>query len=282
MTDPTLQRPHRPDTPQALLGDLQDVWTSLEGLLVSLDDEDFAAPTACPGWTVADVVAHVVGTELMMAGEPVPDVEVPDLPHLRNPIGRANESWIQERRPWPPSRLVEEFRSMIARRTAELSDLSQADVDAPSWTPAGDDTLGRFLQIRTFDTWIHELDIRDALGSSGHESGPAALRTLVEVGNALGFLVGKRAGAPEGAWVRIELPGPEAAAFDVVVDGRAQLVDDRPGGEPSVLLSAGSTEFVRCVAGRVDPMDSLAEGRTTVLGDEDLGRRLVAALPYTI
>ncbi len=282
MIEDALPRPHRPDTPEALLGDLQDVWTSIEGLLVSLDDEDFDAPTACPGWTVGDVVAHVVGTELMMAGDPAPVVEVPDLPHLRNEIARANEAWIVERRSWTPARRVEEFQQVVARRTAELAGLTQADVDAPSWTPAGNDTLGRFLQIRVFDTWIHELDVRDALGAGGHESGPSVTRTLAEVGNALGFVVGKRAGAPDGTWVRIELPGPEAAAFDVVVDGRAQVVGAHPAGEPTVLLSASSTEFVRCVAGRVDPLASLADGSLTLRGEGDLGRRLVVALPYTI
>ena len=33
-----------------------------------------------------------------------------------------------------------------------------------SFTPAGKDTYGRFMQIRVFDCWLHEQDIRDALG----------------------------------------------------------------------------------------------------------------------
>jgi uncharacterized protein (TIGR03083 family) len=94
--------PGRPTTPEALLGDLRDVWVSIDDLIGSLDDEDFSAPTACPGWDVAAVLAHVIGTELMMAGEAPPAVDVPDLPHLRNDIARANEAWILARRDrWP-------------------------------------------------------------------------------------------------------------------------------------------------------------------------------------
>lgn len=274
--------PTRPNTPAALIGDLGDVWASLDALLSSLDEDAFAAPTACPGWSVSDVVAHITGTELMMAGEAAPAVEVPDLAHLRNDIGRANEAWIIERRSWNPAQIVDEFRSVVDRRTSELAVLTQDDIDAASWTPAGHATLGRFLQIRVFDTWIHELDIRDAVGEAGHESGPAVRRTLAEIGNGLGFVVGKKAAAPDGSWVRIELPGPEGVAYNVVVDGRASLVDAAPPGEPTVSLTASSTDFVRCIGGRIDSVRYLEDGRITLRGDEELGARVVAELAYTI
>lgn len=282
MTTDGLPRPSRPSTPSALLGDLRDVWVSIDDLLASLDDEDLAAPTACPGWDVAAVLAHVIGTELMMAGEAPPAVDVPDLPHLRNEIARANEAWILARRDRTPDELRAEFREVVARRTEELGGLTQSEVDAESWTPAGQATLGRFLQIRVFDTWIHELDIRDAVGRVGHETGPAVQRTLAEVGNGIGFVVGKRAGAPEGSWVRIDLPGPEPARFDVVVEGRARVVEDEPSGDPTVTVTLGSTDLVRCIAGRVDPAALLAAGTITLGGDVALGERIVSAFPYTI
>ncbi len=282
MTTDELPRPSRPSTPSALLGDLRDVWVSIDDLLASLDDEDLAAPTACPGWDVAAVLAHVIGTELMMAGEAPPAVDVPDLPHLRNEIARANEAWILARRDRTPDELRAEFREVVARRTEELGGLTQSEVDAESWTPAGQATLGRFLQIRVFDTWIHELDIRDAVGRVGHETGPAVQRTLAEVGNGIGFVVGKRAGAPEGSWVRIDLPGPEPARFDVVVEGRARVVEDEPSGDPTVTVTLGSTDLVRCIAGRVDPAALLAAGTITLGGDVALGERIVSAFPYTI
>ncbi len=282
MTTDELPQPSRPSTPSALLGDLRDVWVSIDDLLASLDDEDLAAPTACPGWDVAAVLAHVIGTELMMAGEAPPAVDVPDLPHLRNEIARANEAWILARRDRTPDELRAEFREVVARRTEELGGLTQSEVDAESWTPAGQATLGRFLQIRVFDTWIHELDIRDAVGRVGHETGPAVQRTLAEVGNGIGFVVGKRAGAPEGSWVRIDLPGPEPARFDVVVEGRARVVEDEPSGDPTVTVTLGSTDLVRCIAGRVDPAAILAAGTITLGGDVALGERIVSAFPYTI
>ena len=47
-----------------------------------------------PGWSNADIVAHVIGTESLLAGRPVPDHDVAGRDHIRNPIGELNEKWL--------------------------------------------------------------------------------------------------------------------------------------------------------------------------------------------
>jgi predicted lipid carrier protein YhbT len=59
-------------------------------------------------------------------------------------------------------------------------------------------------------------------------------------------------------------------------------VDDEPAGDPTVTVTLGSTDLVRCVAGRVDPAALLAAGTVTLGGDTELGERIVGAFPYTI
>src|SRR5690625_1492910 len=75
-------------------------WHSLDELLAGLKKDDWTAQTALPGWTVRDVVAHVAGTEHMLSGEPVPDVELPESAreYVHNPIGELNEKFVQEKR----------------------------------------------------------------------------------------------------------------------------------------------------------------------------------------
>ena len=73
--------------------------------------------------------------------------------------------------------------------------MSDDEWNAESFTPAGMDTYGRFMQIRVFDCWLHEQDIRDAVGRPGHETGLAVEVVLDEMATALGFVVGKKAGA---------------------------------------------------------------------------------------
>jgi hypothetical protein len=51
-------------------------------------DEDFDRATECPGWSVKDQMAHIVGAEKTFAGIPRPRVTVPDHPHIRSEFGR--------------------------------------------------------------------------------------------------------------------------------------------------------------------------------------------------
>ncbi len=70
------------------------------------------------------------------------------------------------------------------------------EFDAPTQTPVGMAPYRRFMEIRVFDCWLHEQDIRSAIGRPGHEDGPCAEMSVDEVVRALGFIVGKQACAP--------------------------------------------------------------------------------------
>jgi uncharacterized protein (TIGR03083 family) len=256
-------------------------WVVIEELLTPLRPEQWAAPTALPGWSVQDNVAHLIGIECALAGQAPPecDVDVRTFPHVRNDIGVANETWVQVLRAESPARILDRFREITAVRRARLADLTEAEFDAPSWTPAGQRTYGRFMRIRLFDCWMHDQDIRDALGIPGNDTGPGAEGALAEIGDALGFLVGKRAGAPDGATVTVELTGPVHTTWHVAVDGRASVVDRLPG-PATATVSLSSTLFTRLAGGRVPVEGRL--GEVGLAGDADLGRRVVLALPFTI
>ena len=274
--------PRRPMTIEALVGDLREVWASLDDLLDSLGDADWDAPTDCPGWTVKDTVSHIIGTELMLAGHPDPPVDLPDdLAHVRNDIGRANEGSILLRRNRPPAEVLAEFREVVGERERQLGALDQAAMDAESWTPAGTSTYGRFMQIRVFDQWIHEQDIREAVGRPGGLSGPAAVRTLAEVTNGLGFVVGKKAGATDGSSVRFVITGSEPAVIDVMVDGRAAVTDDLVGS-PTVIITTDLGTFIRLIGGRCAARGPRAQDVVDIEGDLDLAQRVLDNMGYTI
>ena len=124
-----------------------------------------------------------------------------------------------------------------------------------------------------------EQDIRDAVGRPGHDDGPCAAVALSEAADALGYIVGKRAAAPDGATVTIELTGPLHLTWHVLVDGRARLVDTLPG-PPTAAVRLTSHLFSRLAGGRGPAAGHLAQ--ITLDGDQDLGRRVALALPFTI
>ena len=263
----------------ALTAQLDDVWSSLGDLGASLTDKEWGRPTACPGWAVSAHYAHVIGTESTLLGRPKPEVDPGRPAHIRNDIGGFNEVWVAALAEVPRVEVMARFAEVTNARREALAAMGEDNFSEPSWTPVGQADYRRFMQIRVFDCWVHEQDVRTAVERPGHTAGPVADQAVDEIARALGFIVGKKAGAPEGSSVTFELTGPVSRKLHVVVDGRARLVD-RLDDPPTVTVTLGSGAFTRLACGRVDPAAVL--GEIQLSGDTELGQRIVTGLPYTI
>ncbi len=256
-------------------------FAAIDALVADLDEEQFARPTCLPGWTVKDQLAHVMGTERMLEGEPAPTVEVAHLPHLRAEFNQMIEVWVEDQRPASGAEVRERFRAVTAARVAKLRAMTQEEFDAPSWTPVGaDETYGRFMRIRHYDMYLHEHDMRDALGAPDRAEAADVASALTETEPGLGYIVGRKAALPDGSQVRIELTGPVPTTYDLVVDGRAKVVDALDG-EPTVGIRLPAMTWLRLTGGRVDP-EPLLGGEVELLGDAELARRLGSNLAITI
>ena len=257
-------------------------WEATTELCTGLTEAEWATATECPGWSVQDNVSHIIGTERMLLGDPAPDIDVGEAAHIRNEIGRINEMWIAEHRPWAPAAVLAEFQEVTAARLAALASMTQADFDAESWTPAGTDTYGRFMRIRTLDCWVHEQDIRGAVGRPGHRDGPVVEVTLDEFAFAVAFAVAKLGRAPEGARVLIDLAGPAARAWRVqITGGRGRLVEAFDGdAAPSIILRTDAHTYTRLAGGRIRGADAIDEGLVSLEGDLEAAERIVTSLGY--
>jgi len=266
---------------QATVDLLRTEFTQLAELGASLDDAQWDTPTCLPGWSVRDVLSHVIGTEAGLLGEPAPDVDISHLGHMRNPIAEANELWVESNRGRSGTEMVARLEDVAGRRLALLDAMDQAGFDAPSWTPAGkDETYGRFMRIRHYDCYLHEQDMRLALGMPARETVADVASSLDEVTTGLGYIVGRKAGMPDGSRVRIDLVGPVARTYFVQVDGRAAVVDALDG-DATVGIELPAMHFLRLTGGRHDAGVAPEDG-VRFTGDRDLGGQLVANLAFTI
>jgi uncharacterized protein (TIGR03083 family) len=269
----------------ALTAQLSEVWLSLEQLGAVVDDAGWARPTPCPGWAVSAQYAHIIGTESSLLGRPAPDVDAGSPGHVHNAIGGFNEVWVVALGSLPRAEVLERFAEVTTARRAALAAMTEDDFSASSWTPIGPADYRRFMQIRVFDCWVHEQDVRDALGQPGHEQGPAVEQSIDEIVRAAGYLVGKQAGARPGSSVRLELTGPIERRVDVAVplEGRAAVVtlDE----EPTATLRLSSNAFARLACGRIEPAavtDGGAFGGARFGGDPVLARQVLDHLAFTI
>jgi uncharacterized protein (TIGR03083 family) len=260
---------------------LDEEWEALAALAGELDPDEWSRPTDCPGWTVKGQFSHVLGVEAMLLGRPAPDVALPDsLPHVRNDLGRVNELWVARYSDQPVTELLADLGEVIVARRAALATMTQEDFDADAMTPAGADTYGRFMQIRVMDQWFHEQDIRRATGRPGHLDGWAPSFALAEVKLALGYAVGKKAGAPKGSTIRFELTGEIAERLDVAVRDRAELVEGLTG-TPTATIELPGDAFLRITGGRV-PKGEAARLATRIDGDRTLGEQVLDGLAFTV
>jgi len=261
---------------------LDEEWHFIAELMARQTDQAWQLPAkTLPGWSVQDIVAHIIGTEASLLGETPPEAtrDLKDLPYVHNDIGVLNEQWIDSMRSMSPSQVLDRFSEVTSKRAEAINEMTQEAFDAPSWTPAGQGTYGRFMQIRVYDCWLHEQDIRDTLDQPGHVTGPPAEISLDEITTALGYVVGKKAGAPDQSSVTFDIVGGVSRQIHVVVDGRASVVDSLHGAATTV-LEIPFNLFVRLTGGRVDPEESLAE--IGIRGDQAFGRRIVESLPFTV
>ena len=172
---------------------------------------------------------------------------------------------------------------MTAQRRVALAVIPVEEWNAPTQTPAGPDSYGRFMRIRTFDCWMHEQDIRAALDrepNAAQLSTADARQSLDEMAASMSFVVGKKAQAPEGSRVLLRLTGPLSREIRIAVDGRAALVADFGSAEPTTVVTLDGLQFTRLAGGR--GLVSYRPADVEYSGDDAVGKRIVENLAYVI
>lgn len=249
-------------------------------LLRSLDEADWARPTDLAGWDVKAVAAHLAHLESELAGNEQQPVEVAEAAHIVSPMGYYTERGPLARRDWPAERIVEELEQSAATRLAELRAHPPTDgTAAATRTPGG---IGwdwnTLLSNRVVDVWMHEQDIRRAVGRPGGMDSAGAEHTVSVFARGFGYTVGKRVAPSAGTTVALEVTGlrPVHLAVEVGADGRARPVVPPPDS-PTVRLRMDLETYVVLAGGRRDPADV----EVAVTGDQELGRQVLAVMAVT-
>lgn len=250
----------------------QDAANSFRACVEEIPDEAFAAQSHLPGWTVGDIVAHVIALESELAGQPMPSHE-PDwdgLPHADDLFSRYTEVGVDYRRDRTPQQLREELDEVLELRTEQLLS-TPFDPDQQVVGIGGiERTLGKMLQMRCFDIFLHELDIRDALDMPDPELGEAAQTTVDVMAGSLGYVWAKKASAGPGDLLHFVVPDWVDVWIGVDEDGRGRVTQ---AGEPKASVTVDVMPYIRLASGRDPDLSTVM-----VEGDMNLGTDVVANL----
>jgi len=196
---------------------------SLLSVAGDLDPADWQRPTELPGWSVQDVVAHLAAVEHELLGE-TPAALPSYGAHVRGDFGQHMERGVAARRSMPPAAIVAELRDCLEQR---LPVMRAMRADEPPTRVVADMhwDATELLRNRAFDAWMHEQDVRRAVGRPGNLDAPGALVTRDTLLAVLPVLFARRAHAQPGQSVRLESTGALAFTADAVVsdDGRGAL-----------------------------------------------------------
>lgn len=138
-------------------------------LLAELDEENWARPTAAPGWSVKDVATHLLGGDIaILSGKRDgfrSTQKVNGYDQLVELVNRLNREWVLAARRFSP-RLLREFLALCGPEVeACFSSLDPMQMGSPvDW--AGPDPAPVWFDLaREFtERWHHQQQIRDATG----------------------------------------------------------------------------------------------------------------------
>jgi len=266
--------------PTDTIDKLAACFASLTDLGSRLTESDWKTASDCPGWTVQDNLSHLVGIERVLNGLPATSHRAPDSPHVKNPIGEANENEIDSRRGMSGTEVLVEWNEIAAARLNTLRTADEEYFAQAAMTPTGPGTVADFLHIRVLDCWVHEQDMRRAVGKPGHLSGPAAEHTIDRLIRTIPIVVGKRAGTPDGATVVIDITGGvHRHVICTVTSGRAAITDVEPEA-PLASITMDVETFLVLATGR-RTADQMAD-RVSYAGDVIHGHKVTSALNMMI
>lgn len=238
-------------------------------LLDEVPEDEWSTPTDLPGWSVHDVAAHLAHLEHLLAGGAHEDADIGTPDHVTSPMDTFTEQGIVARRERSKAEVIDELRRAVQVRRADWEAAPLTDGSAPAHGLFG--AIGwnvrTLLKNRPLDVWMHEQDIRRAVDLPGNTDTPAARHTVDYLAGSLGFVLGKRVGAPTGTSAVLHVEDAGDWAVEIDATGRAQGVETPES--PSVWLGMSIEDFGVLAGGRRHP------GHVRIIGDEELAARIL-------
>ena len=248
-------------------------------LLKSLSRADWNKETACAGWSVQDVVAHLLGGSLgrLSAGHERnsrPHVSLNNYTELVNHINQQNTDWVQAAQRISPSLLIEflEITEPQLYRYFKALPLLEMTGLAVAW--AGDTHSAHWFDIAREYTekWLHQQHIREAVGSPVLAERKWLFPVLDTFMRALPFTY--RSLRPvDGTAIEFHIVGEAGGAWSLIYQAGEWQLSAGEGANPVATVRLGQDRAWRLFTKGMRPETAQAE--IDIEGDPTLGLRIL-------
>ena len=207
------------------------------GLLCGLDERDWARQ-ALRDLDVQGLVGHLTGVEEDVQRGLAGDPDVADAAHVDSTqaaaLRQASRSPAQTRAEW--------------REAADRTLAAAGNPDVQVAVHGLRLSVHALLVVRAFELWVHDNDIRTAVGLPRSVPDAPVLRLMSDLAARLLPRAAARNGLTEPLDVHLVLTGPGGGTWDV-------LVGEAAPGPAAISIVTDAVGFCRLVGNRVTPAD---------------------------
>lgn len=251
----------------------------LVAYLEKLPAEQWTRPSDCAGWSVADIVAHLVLVEQLLGGSvtrglqgnpgPMPGIDGPEAWRAY----RARE--ITRLSALPTRDLLAAFRDGLGPVRTAMTPVPGADPGLRGWHPAGQQPLAWFPGQWLVEVTLHDWDLRVALDPEATVN-PAAHAALArEMRARLPRCYQPKDGPARDGLIRIDLGG-STGWLARLAGGSLQTLDDA-AATPDATITTDAGSFALAQTARRPAAFFAERGRWRTSGDTALAEHLAAS-----
>jgi uncharacterized protein (TIGR03083 family) len=249
---------------------------SLIELLRSLDDGDWVRPTACEGWSVFDVAAHLLGIELcnVSRGRDGLRVNPPSDTEFGAWLDAFHDDWVRSARRLSPQVLIDVLELGGHWFETYISGLDlEADTASIWWIGPGPAPVWLDVAREYSERWVHQQQIRDATSHAGLMDAPFVGPVIVTFVHALPRSL-QTVEAPLGTCVDLEVLGAGGGSWHVERQAHGWELASGSSASPAARLT-GTVETAWRMYGNYPGMELEATGDRTLAEAVMRGRAVI-------
>jgi uncharacterized protein (TIGR03083 family) len=215
--------------------------SALLDVLEGLTPRDWDAATICPGWTVKDLAAHLVGDDMGIVARWRDDhvsgsIATDSWDELVAEINRRNEAWVEAMRRLSPALLVE-LLTWLSGPTLRV--FLDRDPNLPggavSWAGPGPAPGWLHVAREYTERWHHQQQMREAVGQPLLDE-PAFLRPVLAAFARSLPRAYRDSAALAGTQIGIDFSGPAGSRWAVVRQEDRWTLLEGPADDPVAVI----------------------------------------------
>ena len=248
----------------------------LGNFLSGISEQEWSRQSACEGWVIGDVAAHLSGgagtwtnsITRAVAGDSSP----PEGQVFLAAGERGSETTAQAARAAHQQAglgLLEDFTTGYQRLAQFLSQLTAEDWGKPCFHRRGPMPVRDYVSLRVQELTVHGWDIRSGLDQAAEVSeeplpllvqmAPRWLRNAFQPGLDL----------PIPVRYRFDISGPVPVHEDVLVNGDGFQIEAASGEPADVTFQGNTGNYILLIYGRLDVGRAIETGRLSIQGNRD-------------